>query len=187
MQKTISRDRHKMADFVRFKRVVYPDISDIQLRKKDPEDNKESLDDKKLDGESDVSSSDAGKGYQYDHSGETYLAWFEPDQLIVRSKVPFFVNRFHSMRWSILTPDVCAHWNLKQLYFTEGLAKRPNIEDGLDGLWLTYYRHIFNPARLKLKAMPSEMPKKYWANLPEAVLIPELTRNAQSQTETMID
>ncbi|MGO7668145.1 DUF4130 domain-containing protein, partial [Rhizobium ruizarguesonis] len=30
-----------------------------------------------------------------------------------------------------------------------------------DDLWRTYYASIFNPARLKLKAMQAEMPKKY--------------------------
>ena len=115
-----------------------------------------------------------------------YVAWFEPEHLIVPSKASFFVKRFSNIQWSILTPDTCAHWDLKQLYFTEGLKKPPNIEDELEQLWLTYYQHIFNPARLKLKAMQSEMPKKYWTNLPEAALIPELTRSAQAQTDSMI-
>ena len=35
-------------------------------------------------------------------------------------------------------------------------------------LWLTYYQHIFNPARLKLAMMQREMPRRYWHNLPEA-------------------
>ena len=117
---------------------------------------------------------------------ESYVAWFEPEHLIVPSKAPFFVKRFASIRWSILTPDICAHWDLQQLYFTEGLSKPPNIEDKLEQLWLTYYQHIFNPARLKLKAMQSEMPKKYWTNLPEATLIPTLTRKAQVRTDNML-
>jgi len=44
-------------------------------------------------------------------------------------------------------------------------------------------KSIFNPARLKIKAMQSEMPKKYWKNLPAARLIEELI--AQSQTRTL--
>ena len=45
------------------------------------------------------------------------------------------------------------------------------FDDDAEALWLTYYRSIFNPARLKVKAMQTEMPKKYWRNLPEAALI----------------
>ena len=45
-------------------------------------------------------------------------------------------------------------------------------DDAAEELWRTYYANIFNPARLKVKAMQKEMPKKYWRNLPEAALIP---------------
>ena len=51
-------------------------------------------------------------------------------------------------------------------------------DDAAEELWRTYFRNIFNPARLKVKAMQAEMPKKYWRNLPEAVLIPALIGGA---------
>jgi uracil-DNA glycosylase family protein len=54
-------------------------------------------------------------------------------------------------------------------------------------LWLTYYASIFNPARLKVKAMQAEMPKKYWKNLPEAALIPELVAAAPSRVAAMAE
>ena len=41
----------------------------------------------------------------------------------------------------------------------------------LEELWKSYYKSIFNPARVKVKAMQAEMPKKYWKHLPEAELI----------------
>ena len=47
-------------------------------------------------------------------------------------------------------------------------------EDRLEETWRRYYASIFNPARLKVKAMQNEMPKKYWRNLPEASLIKPL-------------
>lgn len=118
---------------------------------------------------------------------ESYVAWFEPDHLILPLAAPFFVNRFHTMSWSILTPDLCAHWDGSQLYYTEGIAKPAALEDELEELWRQYYASIFNPARLKLKAMQSEMPKKYWKNLPEADLIHELSRNATRQSQAMIE
>ena len=34
--------------------------------------------------------------------------------------------------------------------------------------------------------MQNEMPKRYWKNLPEAVLIPDLLRQAPSRVKTMI-
>ena len=52
-------------------------------------------------------------------------------------------------------------------------------------LWRTYFSNIFNPARLKVKAMQSEMPKKYWKNLPEASLIPDLIAGAEKRVQTM--
>ena len=57
--------------------------------------------------------------------------------------------------------------------------------DNADDLWRTYFANIFNPARLKVKAMQSEMPKKYWKNLPEAELIPALIASAEDRVRTM--
>lgn len=119
---------------------------------------------------------------------EQFAAWFEPDYDIVELTAPFFAKRFTGMDWSILTPLRCAHWDGHSLQFSAGVsrAKAP-AEDALDDYWRSYYAHIFNPARLKLKAMQSEMPIKYWRNLPEAPLIAELTREASIRTAQMID
>ena len=90
-------------------------------------------------------------------SGPWFVAWFEPDHFIVEANTKFFVDRFTSMRWSILTPDRCAHWDKEKLWFTEGVAKsEAPAEDAKENLWLTYYSNIFNPARVKVKAMQKE-------------------------------
>ncbi|UTW46331.1 TIGR03915 family putative DNA repair protein [bacterium SCSIO 12696] len=120
-------------------------------------------------------------------SGERFVAWFEPGHPVLPAGIHFFVKRFHNMHWSLLTPDHCAHWNLEQLTIGDGVHQKPNTTDELEDLWLTYYKSIFNPARLKSKAMQSEMPKKYWRNLPEAALIPELEQSARQRTARMID
>lgn len=40
-----------------------------------------------------------------------FVAWFEPEHHIVAATAPFFASRYADMPWSILTPDVCAHWD----------------------------------------------------------------------------
>lgn len=119
---------------------------------------------------------------------EQFVAWFEPEYRIVRLASPFFEKRFHGMDWSILTPWECAHWDGATLHFTPGIRRDPaGGEDALDEMWRTYYRSIFNPARLKINAMRAEMPKKYWKNLPEAPLIPELIADSRRRVRTMLE
>lgn len=116
-----------------------------------------------------------------------YVAWFEPAHHIVAATAPFFARRFADMAWSILTPDVCAHWDGHAISITPGVPKSDApSEDRLEETWLTYYASIFNPARLKAKAMQSEMPKKYWKNLPEAALIKPLIAEAERLSGAMI-
>ncbi|WP_375186589.1 UdgX family uracil-DNA binding protein [Sphingobium yanoikuyae] len=119
--------------------------------------------------------------------GPRFIAWFEPDHHIVRANAGFFTRRFASMRWSILTPEVSIHWDGDIL--TEGPgAQRGDApaEDPVEDVWRGYYAAIFNPARLKTGAMLSEMPRKYWRNLPEAALIPDLVAGAQAREAAMI-
>ncbi|MGI4950339.1 MAG: UdgX family uracil-DNA binding protein [Janthinobacterium lividum] len=120
--------------------------------------------------------------------GTRYVSWFEPDHYIVEANAAFFVRRFATMTWSILTPYRSAHWNGDAISFAPGALKSeiPD-DDALEAYWRTYYSSIFNPARLKIGAMTSEMPRKYWKNLPEAAAIPELIRNAGTRTDTMVD
>ena len=118
---------------------------------------------------------------------EQFVAWFEPDHFIVRRESGFFTRRFANMIWSILTPYECMHWDGKALEFTPGVDKSAApTGDSLEEYWRTYYASIFNPARLKIAAMRSEMPKKYWHNLPEAEVIPQLVREAQTRETEMI-
>jgi uracil-DNA glycosylase len=116
-----------------------------------------------------------------------YVAWFEPEHHIVELAAPFFARRFADMPWSILTPDACAHWDGHAVSITSGVSKADApSEDRLEETWRRYYASIFNPARLKVKAMQTEMPKKYWRNLPEASLIKPLIAGAERSTGAMI-
>ena len=119
---------------------------------------------------------------------ERYAAWFEPDHFIIEAGTPFFRNRFANMDWSIFTPKGCAHWNGTKLSFTPGIPNNPvENPDALEAAWRTYYRSIFNPARLKVKMMKQEMPKRYWKNLPEADLIDELIEGSRHRVARMLD
>src|SRR3569833_4168382 len=116
-----------------------------------------------------------------------YVAWFEPEHHIVELAAPFFARRFADMPWAILTPDLCAHWDGHEVSFTPGVDKsEAPSEDQLEELWRRYYASIFNPARLKVKAMEKEMPMKYWRNLPEASLLQPLIAAAGQRTGDMI-
>ena len=44
-----------------------------------------------------------------------------------------------------------------------------------------------DPARLKVGAMLSEMPRKYWENMPETALVPGLIAGAQAREAAMIE
>jgi len=116
-----------------------------------------------------------------------YVAWFEPIHHIVRANARFFVERFTSMRWSILTPELSLHWDTETLSEGPGAtaADAPG-DDPVEDIWKTYYASIFNPARLKTGAMLKEMPRKYWKNMPETALVKELVATARQRETAMV-
>jgi len=123
-----------------------------------------------------------------EEGSEHYVAWFEPEHYILRTNAGFFVRRFTNMRWSILTPKGSIHWDGEVL--REGPTARKSDApqgDAAEDLWRRYYASIFNPARLKVRAMLSEMPRKYWKNMPEAELIPALVAGAQAREAQMVE
>jgi DNA polymerase len=79
------------------------------------------------------------------------------------------------------------HWDGEKLSFTPGVtrASAPG-DDEIEPLWLAYYGSIFNPARLKPKAMQAQLLKRNWKNLPEAAIIEPLLREAPRRTEFML-
>ncbi len=119
---------------------------------------------------------------------ERFVAWFEPEHHILDAAVPFFVERFRGMVWSILTPQGARHWDRETL--VEGppahKADAPD-SDAFEAAWKSYYESIFNPARVNPAAMRQHMPKKYWRNLPEAAAISDLVREAPNRAREMIE
>ena len=125
---------------------------------------------------------------QGEGDNEHWIAWFEPAHRVLEKTAPFFARRYANMRWSILTPDGTAHWDLKTLTFGPPARKEDAPqEDEVEDFWKTYYASTFNPARLRTKAMQAEMPKSYWKNLPEADLIAGMIADATGRTEQMVN
>ncbi len=114
-----------------------------------------------------------------------FLSWFEPDHRIEELIAGFFARRFGDMDWVIVTPEITTRFEGGKVSFEAVRTARMDLSDETEELWKTYYANIFNPARLKIKAMQSEMPKKYWKNLPEAALIPGLIAQAEAKVAAM--
>jgi uracil-DNA glycosylase len=117
-----------------------------------------------------------------------YMAWYRPDHYTLRLAAAHFQNRFHVMRWFILTPDDSVRWDGFTLTFGPGAPRdAAPTDDEMEKLWLTYYAHIFNPARIKIRAMKNEMPTRFWKELPEAHIIPDLLQQAPARVQKMIE
>ena len=85
-----------------------------------------------------------------------------------------------------MTPDESANWNTQVLTYGPGVPRSQAPEpDDLEDLRREYYASIFNPARVKVKAMKAEMPVRHWATLSEAQIIPELLATADERVLQM--
>ena len=95
--------------------------------------------------------------------GSRFIAWFEPDHYIVEETAQFFVDRFRSMDWAILTPKGSLWWDKAELAIGPPGARADAPEaDALEIDWRTYYESTFNPARTNLNQIRQHVPKKYW-------------------------
>lgn len=119
---------------------------------------------------------------------EQFIAWYETEHFSLPLKLDFFITRFKNMRWTIMTPYMAAHWNKKvlKIRFDSNKTAIPKA-DTLEDYWLTYYKNIFNPARVKKQAMLNHMPKKYWKNMPESTLIDGLIQDSHCRVRMMIE
>lgn len=117
-----------------------------------------------------------------------FVAWYEPEHDSVHLNEKFFSDRFANMRWSILTPRQCMHWDGEEISFSAGVDRSAAPgDDDVEPLWITYYSSIFNPARVKVRAMKAQMPVRNWKNLPEAKAIVPLLARAPLRVTTMLD
>lgn len=119
---------------------------------------------------------------------ERFVAWHRPDHHIVTKMAPWFVERFGSMQWAILTPDVSAHWDKTALTFGPGVpATEAPADDALEELWRAYYSSTFNPARVNEKLLRTHVPGRYWAAMPETEVVPKLIVEATSRARQMCE
>ena len=119
---------------------------------------------------------------------ERFIAWFEPDHFILEATADFFIDRFRSLHWTILTPIGSLIWDRRTLTLgPPGRKADALVHDDFEQGWGVYYESVFNPARVNPTMMRAEMPKRYWRNLPEAGLIPNLIRSAPQRVREMID
>ncbi|MDQ3230062.1 MAG: UdgX family uracil-DNA binding protein, partial [Pseudomonadota bacterium] len=79
-------------------------------------------------------------------------------------------------------------WDMEALSFGHGAVRSDAPDDDAqETMWRTYYANIFNPARVNPRMMRQEMPQKYWKNLPEAHLLPDLLRDAGQRVRDMAE
>ncbi len=163
----VRRDLHKMHAFVRFRKV-----------EADP-----------MDEANPFTGHLAGAAGEASKSREHFVAWYQPDHRILSLAAPFFAERFAGMQWTILTPDDSVSWDpaAKQLAFGPGVPReQAPASDELEGMWRAYYSSIFNPARLNPEVMRSEMPVRYWKNLPEIDVLPQLITESAQRVGAMV-
>lgn len=162
----VRRDLHKMHAFVRFRKVEVDPMDEANPFVPNPT-----------------------SATPHTHPAEHFVAWYQPDHRILHLAAPFFAERFPAMQWTILTPEESVLWNpaIKHLAFGPGvLQEHAPQSDELETLWRSYYSSIFNPARLNPDVMRSEMPVRYWKNLPEIDVLPELITQSANRVGAMV-
>jgi DNA polymerase len=108
-----------------------------------------------------------------------FVAWFEPAHDVLPQVAEHFTHRMGSVTWMIATPDATVMWDGAQVHGIGPLLRGPeDIEDSGEALWLTYYRSIFNPARLNADIMHSHIRSRFWKHLPEAAIVPHMVSEA---------
>lgn len=108
-----------------------------------------------------------------------FVAWFEPAHDVLPQVAQHFVSRMGRISWMIATPDASVLWDGEALHNTGPLMRSAAaLDDTGEALWLTYYRSIFNPARLNAKLLASHIPSRFWRHLPEGAAVPAMVSQA---------
>ncbi|MGB9107364.1 MAG: UdgX family uracil-DNA binding protein [Telluria sp.] len=108
-----------------------------------------------------------------------FVAWYEPQHDVLPQVAQHFVSRMGKVSWMIATPEASVLWDGQTLHNTGPLVKNSDdLEDTGEALWLTYYRSVFNPARLNQAVMQQHIPSHRWKNLPEGKIVTHMISEA---------
>jgi len=108
-----------------------------------------------------------------------FVAWFEPTHEVLPQVARHFARRMGNVTWMIATPGAAVLWDGEELRDVPALMRSAaDIADAGEALWLTYYRSIFNPARLNADLLRSHIPSRFWKNLPEGAIVPQMVSAA---------
>jgi DNA polymerase len=108
-----------------------------------------------------------------------FVAWFEPQHDVLPQVAQHFVSRMGSISWMIATPEASVLWDGATLHNCGPLMdSAAALDDAGEALWLTYYRSIFNPARVNAPLLYSHIPARFWKGLPEGALVPQMVSQA---------
>jgi DNA polymerase len=108
-----------------------------------------------------------------------FVAWYEPRHDVLPQVAEHFVSRMGKVSWMIATPEASVLWDGHTLHNTGPLVRdAADLEDTGEALWLTYYRSVFNPARLNTDVMHRHIPSHRWKHLPEAKIVPHMVSEA---------
>jgi DNA polymerase len=108
-----------------------------------------------------------------------FVAWYEPRHDVLPQVAEHFKSRMGKVSWMIATPEASVLWDGHTLHNTGPLVRdAADLEDTGEALWLTYYRSVFNPARLNTDVMHQHIPSHRWKNLPEAKIVPQMVSEA---------
>ncbi|MBJ9973932.1 TIGR03915 family putative DNA repair protein [Pseudomonas sp. S75] len=107
------------------------------------------------------------------------VAFHEPAHDILESASSHFADRLGKQRWLIATSEDGIRFDGARLDYRrtcppEWMAWARQADDPGAEMWRTYYRSIFNPARLNPEVLRQHMPGRFWRHLPEGMLIPQL-------------
>lgn len=118
-------------------------------------------------------------------NGPSHVAWFEPAHDVLPWAAGHFADRLGENSWLIATPDDGVFWDGAQMLYQRPCPDpwRQLAQGAADpggALWKTYYESTFNPARLNQSVMQTNLPVRFWKNLPEGALIPQLMSRARA-------
>jgi DNA polymerase len=69
-----------------------------------------------------------------EEAGTRHLGWYAPAHYALEANAQLLAQRFPALRWSILTPELAAHWDGTALAFGHGVAP-PEDDAALAAIW----------------------------------------------------